>query len=533
MTTSQFIRFPHTWLSNIHGDLLSDLSREQFCMLLGKKQKFTGGFCINVIEVLNPGPEAYLSHSLCHVKPRKDFVLYALSEVQDRLDVDTIIDIHTHPFAATDVHFSKIDDKGEVQFLKFVNEHFDGINYASIVLSQSQYAARFWDIRNGKEAQSPLLLRTPTQAESLKSSLSCLKTSSGLKHGCKSTGLRWWSNPPVLRDMGGFARLARHVFPRAENTPRFLKQLLKDEGQPANDRENNSIDDEFFSRTVLAIGAENLRSIVGSSAIIIVGLGGLGSVIAENLVHMGFENFILVDHDVVEKSNLNRIVGATWEDAEKSKPKVEVVSKHLQSIRPSIKVRCEKAKIEDLSIDSEIASSDWMILATDSHSSRFYAQELAFRFFIPMISAGVGIAVEDGAITDYSGEVIVIRPGDKLCLNCLNRLNPIKIAAERGQEKEKGRGRSAEIQLQGESVDGPNVDVLKGYVRGALIHDPAVKTLNSVIGALTVEQLVNQFTQRSLHEPVLVYERNLRTSIFPDQESIDRRNKHCFTCSIG
>lgn len=472
----RLIRFPHTWLSKIRQNLLSDLSREQFCMLLGKKQEFSGGFCINIMEVLNPGPEAYQSHSIGHVTPRKDFVMYALSEVQDRLDIDTIIDVHTHPFAPADVSFSSTDDKDEIQFLKFLNENFDGMNYASIVLSQTEYSARFWETENSKEVQSPLLIRTPNQAERLQSPLG--------------------------------------------------------EVQPTNDRVNNSIDDEFFSRTVLAIGAENLRSIVGSSAIIIVGLGGLGSVIAENLVHMGFEHFILVDYDVVEKSNLNRIVGATWKDAEKSNPKVEVVSKHLRSIRPSVKVRCERAKIEDLPIDSEVASSDWIIVATDNHSSRFYAQELVFRFFIPMISAGVGITVEDSVITDYSGEVIVIRPGDKLCLNCLNRLNPTQIAAERGEAKEKELGQSTEIHLQDESIAGPDVNILKGYVEGAFVHDPAVKTLNSVIGALTVEQLVNQFTQRSLHEPVLVYERNYRTSIFPDKESIERRNKHCFTCCI-
>ncbi len=61
----------------------------------------------------------------------------------------------------------------------------------------------------------------------------------------------------------------------------------------------------------------------------IVGVGGLGSIIAEHLIHMGFHEINLIDPDVLEVSNLNRVVGAYYEDAQQKRYKVDVVKRHL------------------------------------------------------------------------------------------------------------------------------------------------------------------------------------------------------------
>lgn len=477
---TQLINFPHTWLRTTRSDLLADSTQEHFCLLLGKRHDFSNGFCINVIEVLNPGSTVYRSHSLGHVSPSKEFVMYALSELQERVDVDTLIDVHTHPFAAGAVSFSGVDDRDEIDFLRFICESFSGINYASIVLSQHEYEARFWTLDEGKAVSSPLTIRSPTLAERLHRS-----------------GERRRSLSNIEADLAA---------------------------------------DGFLNRTALALGRENLVSIVGWSSIMVIGLGGLGSVVAEDLVHMGFDRLVLVDDDIVEKSNLNRIVGAYWEDAEAERLKVDVVARHLKAIRPDISVRCEAKKIEDIKVDAEIASLDWIIIATDSHSSRFAAQELAFKFFIPFVSAGAAITVVEGRITDYSGEVIVVRPGDRFCLNCLKRLNPTRIALERALAARCAERSSVSGNRGSEDTDvselTPDLVRLKSYVSGADVKDPAVKTLNSVIAALAVEQLVDQFTQRTNSEPILVYERNAQSVIYGDMESLKNRNMQCMTCGV-
>lgn len=474
----QLVNFPHTWLRNTRSALLADSSREHFCLLLGKRHDFSNGFCINVIEVLNPGEAVYRSHSLGHVSPSKDFVMYALSELQERVDVDTLIDVHTHPFAAGAASFSWVDDTDEINFLKFLRDSFDGIHYASIVFSQEEYEARFWDLDEGKAVASPLTIRSPTLAERIPRS-----------------GEQRASLPNIGDEFGA---------------------------------------DGFLNRTALALGRETLMSIVGSSSIMVVGLGGLGSVVAEDLVHMGFDRLVLVDDDIVERSNLNRVVGAYWEDAEIARLKVDVVARHLKAIRPNISVRCEAKRIEDIKIDAGIASLDWIIIATDSHSSRFAAQELAFKFFIPFVSAGAAITVEEGRITDYSGEVIVVRPGDGFCLSCLNRLNPTRIALERAMADAERSAVSGNTSVEDADFSKltPDLGRLKSYVSGADVKDPAVKTLNSVIAALAVEQLLDQYTQRTNPEPVLVYERNAQSVIYGDMESLKNRNMQCMTCGV-
>ena len=110
-----------------------------------------------------------------------------------------------------------------------------------------------------------------------------------------------------------------------------------------------------------------------------------------------------------------------------------------------------------------------------------------------------------------SGEVIIVRLGDRLCLNCLGRVSPTKIAAE--------------------TIDELGVELARrGYVNGRDVKEPAVKTLNALLGAMTVDVLINQYTQRQAHTPVLVYENNGLPCIYPDRESIAQRRKDCFHC---
>ena len=123
--------------------------------------------------------------------------------------------------------------------------------------------------------------------------------------------------------------------------------------------------------------------------------------------------------------------------------------------------------------------------------------------------------MKDSKIEDMSGEVITARVGDYLCLNCLNRINPIKVASERHPD-----------QAIREAL------VKKGYVTGMDIKEPAVKTLNTYLATMAVEMLVNQYTAMRKHIPILVYENNGSMSIYEDTDSVQLRNKHCFICNI-
>jgi molybdopterin/thiamine biosynthesis adenylyltransferase len=288
-----------------------------------------------------------------------------------------------------------------------------------------------------------------------------------------------------------------------------------DEQQEKQEKKALAETEGMFNRSVLALGLETLRRMMHEQVISIVGVGGLGSIVAEHLIHMGFHEINLIDPDVLELSNLNRVVGAYYEDAQQRRPKVEVVRRHLSKINPQATVRAYQKDIHEREMESVLALSDWLIVATDNHSSRLRAQELSVQYFVPLLSIGVNISVKDGRLEDMSGEVITARVGDCLCLQCLNRINPIKVASERHPD-------------QGirEAL------VKRGYVTGQDVKEPAVKTLNASLATMAVEVLVNQYTEVRRHVPVLVYENNGSMSIYEDSESVRQRNKRCFLCRI-
>ncbi len=162
-----------------------------------------------------------------------------------------------------------------------------------------------------------------------------------------------------------------------------------------------------------------------------------------------------------------------------------------------------------------LAEVDWLIVGTDNHLSRFKAQEISMRYFVPLISAGVNITVDQGHIKDMSGEVIIARVGDNLCLHCLKRLSPTRIAADQNSDNYYGK----ELQK-------------RGYVNDPTVKEPAVKTLNAIVGAMAVDMLLNQYTQRQPHVPIWVYENNAVPRFYEDRESVAQRNLNCFICHL-
>ncbi len=258
-----------------------------------------------------------------------------------------------------------------------------------------------------------------------------------------------------------------------------------------------------------------MRTIMHDQVISIVGVGGLGSIVAEHLIHMGFHEINLIDPDVLEMSNMNRVVGAYYRDAEQKLAKVDVVKRHLTNINPNAAVLACKKDVHDKEAERVLALSDWIIVATDNHSSRLRAQELSVQYFVPLLSLGVNITVKAEKVEDMSGEVITARVGDYLCLHCLHRINPIKVASEQHPD-----------QVIREEL------VKRGYVTGKDIKEPAVKTLNTSVATMAVEVLINQYTDVREHVPILVYENNGHMSIYEDRESVELRNKQCFLCNV-
>src|SRR5947209_12015897 len=113
------IKFKHGDLEGLRARLLADLSREHFAVLLGKTQKIDGYTIITVVDLLFPAQSDYNQQSVAFLRIRKDFIHRALVELTDMYDVDTILDVHTHPFTQASVSFSPTDDGDEQTFFRF------------------------------------------------------------------------------------------------------------------------------------------------------------------------------------------------------------------------------------------------------------------------------------------------------------------------------------------------------------------------------------------------------------------------------
>lgn len=90
-----------------------------------------------------------------------------------------------------------------------------------------------------------------------------------------------------------------------------------------------------FSRTELLIGAKALEKLA-QSKVAVFGIGGVGSYAVEGLVRAGVGRFILIDHDCIYLTNLNRQMHALMSTL--GQPKVEVMKNRILEINPRAEV---------------------------------------------------------------------------------------------------------------------------------------------------------------------------------------------------
>lgn len=139
-----------------------------------------------------------------------------------------------------------------------------------------------------------------------------------------------------------------------------------------------------FSREELLIGKEAVKELKNKK-VAIFGIGGVGSFVLEGLVRAGIENFVLVDKDVVDLTNLNRQLIATTKTIDM--PKVEVAKQRILEINPNAKVQIyqqfflpETEGIVDNSID-------YIVDAIDTVTAKIELVVRADALGIPIISS--------------------------------------------------------------------------------------------------------------------------------------------------
>lgn len=158
-----------------------------------------------------------------------------------------------------------------------------------------------------------------------------------------------------------------------------------------------------FSRTELLIGKEGVEKLQNSK-VAIFGIGGVGSFVAEGLARAGVGNFILVDNDDVDITNLNRQLHALHSTV--GKYKVDLMKERILDINPNAKVDTYKTFYmpdnKDNILDNTVT---YIVDAIDTITAKIELALDAEKLNIPIIaSMGTGNKLDPTKfeITDIS-----------------------------------------------------------------------------------------------------------------------------------
>ena len=107
--------------------------------------------------------------------------------------------------------------------------------------------------------------------------------------------------------------------------------------------------DEKFSRTEMLIGNDGMKKL-NEAKVAVFGIGGVGSYVCEGLARSGIGNFILIDYDKIDKSNINRQLIATEKTI--GRYKVDLMKERILDINPNANVEvCKEFYMADSQSD--------------------------------------------------------------------------------------------------------------------------------------------------------------------------------------
>ncbi len=154
--------------------------------------------------------------------------------------------------------------------------------------------------------------------------------------------------------------------------------------------------------------------------VIVVGCGGLGGHIIEQLARLGVGHITAIDGDVFDESNLNRQLLSNVDNMGKSK--ALTAKEHIKKVNPDVEVNAVQIFLDENNAEELIRDHDVICDALDNLSTRMLLQKYAEKLKIPMVY---------GAIAGWYGQVTTIFPGD-------NIIGSIYQGSNKGIEQELG-----------------------------------------------------------------------------------------------
>lgn len=310
-----------------------------------------------LVREVVPIPDEYLLHkSSVGLQIHPDFLSRQLKEC--RLSGSAFMLAHSHPFGGRHVQFSGVDDAGEETLFPKILSLNEGLPTGSIVMSPKSLSARVW---------------LPSE-----------------------------NRPRPVDEVRVLGQTIERF--NGTNGGRLPEYLVEPPDQG------------LYSRHVLAIGAEGQR-MIRRTRVGIAGVGGVGSSIFTQLIHLGIRDIVLVDPDFIDESNLARMVGTAKSDIDA--PKVEVLRKLGLRFDSQLAVDTVKGPVESNQARAKLRDVDVVFCCVDSLPSRAFVNRFGCQYYIPVIDVGCDIQMSEKAcrrVRAIGGRVMVLMP-DGPCLH--------------------------------------------------------------------------------------------------------------------
>jgi len=164
---------------------------------------------------------------------------------------------------------------------------------------------------------------------------------------------------------------------------------------------------ERYHRQIMLFG-ETGQEKLKSARVVIAGAGGLGCPIATYLAVAGVGHIRIIDHDTVERTNLNRQI-LHWEQ-DIGNVKTVSAGEKLRQINPDVEIEAVQVTIDEETAPGLVRNADAIVDAMDNYPTRYLLNHLACTFGIPLFH---------GAVRGFDGQATTIIPGKTACLSCI------------------------------------------------------------------------------------------------------------------
>ncbi len=189
--------------------------------------------------------------------------------------------------------------------------------------------------------------------------------------------------------------------------------------------ENANFDENRYDRqSFLGI---NAQKIISKVKVGIIGLGGGGSHIIQQLAHLGVQNYVIFDGDYVSNSNLNRLIGATLEHAKFKQQKVDTAIALIKGLQPTANITFVNDKWEEK--PELLQSCDVALGGVDTFATRRDIETICRRYLIPYIDIGMDVRIVEYESPRMYGQLILSLAGFP-CMKCMGFLTEENLALE-------------------------------------------------------------------------------------------------------